>query len=121
MPSKPKKHSKAVSKHSSFDQSASPQSSSSLTPLPEPEVSEEELLCSLGEATDKYPSLIGKSAFIGRVTDVGDESKGCKIWLSESSMVASYLAPGSTVSVILHCTCFPLGGLLLYHFSVHHV
>ncbi|GFS46761.1 cam interacting protein 111 [Actinidia rufa] len=101
MPSKPKKHSKAVSKHSSFDQSASPQSSSSLTPLPEPEVSEEDLLCSLGEATDKYPSLIGKSAFIGRVTDVGDESKGCKIWLSESSMVASYLAPGSTVSVCL--------------------
>ncbi|XP_057503383.1 calmodulin-interacting protein 111 isoform X2 [Actinidia eriantha] len=101
MPSKPKKHSKAVLKHSSFDQSASPQSSSSLTPLPAPEVSEEDLLCSLGEATDKYPSLIGKSAFIGRVTDVGDESKGCKIWLSESSMVASYLAPGSTVSVSL--------------------
>lgn len=100
MPSKSKKTSKAASKHSYFDQSVSPQSSSSSTPLPEPEVSEEDFLCSLEEASDKYPSLVGISAFIGRVTDVETESKGCKIWLSESSMVAFSLAPGCTVSVI---------------------
>lgn len=101
MPSKSKKTSKAASKHSYFDQSTSPKSSSSSTPLPEPEVSEEDFLYSLEEASDRYPSLVGSSAFIGRVTDVETESKGCKIWLSESSMVAFSLAPGCTVSVSL--------------------
>ncbi|XP_058222705.1 calmodulin-interacting protein 111 isoform X1 [Rhododendron vialii] len=101
MPSKSKKTSKAALKHSYFDRSVSPQSSSSSTPLPEPKVSEEDFLCSLEEASDKYPSLIGTSSFIGCVTDVEIESKGCKIWLSESSMVAFSLAPGCTVSVSL--------------------
>lgn len=118
MPSKSKKTSKAASKHSYFDQSVSPQSSSSSTPLPEPEVSEEDFLCSLEEASDKYPSLVGISAFIGRVTDVETESKGCKIWLSESSMVAFSLAPGCTVSVIFLSTCSCLDGILLHFFYI---
>ncbi|TXG49137.1 hypothetical protein EZV62_025012 [Acer yangbiense] len=54
----------------------------------------------LEEASSRYPTLIGKSAFIGRVSDVETEStRGCKIWLSESTMLASSLPPGSTVSV----------------------
>uniref|UniRef100_A0A5B6ZV40 CI111 double-psi beta barrel domain-containing protein n=1 Tax=Davidia involucrata TaxID=16924 RepID=A0A5B6ZV40_DAVIN len=101
MPSKTKKHSKAGSKLSHSEQTASPWSSSSWTPLADLEVSEEDLLCSLDVPSRKYHSLIGKSAFVGRVTDVAADSRGCKIWLSESSMVASSLAPGSTVSVSL--------------------
>ncbi|XP_060675566.1 LOW QUALITY PROTEIN: calmodulin-interacting protein 111-like [Ziziphus jujuba] len=50
----------------------------------------------------KYPALIGKSAFIGEVSDDGEfDSKGCKIWISEHSMVASSFTPGSIVSVSL--------------------
>ncbi|GMP86018.1 hypothetical protein CsSME_00038972 [Camellia sinensis var. sinensis] len=115
MPSKSKKHSKSVTKLSHVDQSVSPQSSSCSTPLPESEVSEEDVLCSLDEVMRKYPSLIGRSALIGRVTDV-TEAKGCKLWLSESSMVASSLTPGSTVSVSLassrkFSSSFPLSSL----------
>ncbi|THG06003.1 hypothetical protein TEA_021321 [Camellia sinensis var. sinensis] len=109
MPSKSKKHSKSVTKLSHVDQSVSPQSSSCSTPLPESEVSEEDVLCSLDEVMRKYPSLIGRSALIGRVTDV-TEAKGCKLWLSESSMVASSLTPGSTVSVIVIAHVFYLTG-----------
>ncbi|XP_052189572.1 calmodulin-interacting protein 111-like [Diospyros lotus] len=101
MPAKSKKHSKAALKLSYADQSASPQSSSSSTPLPGPEVSEEDILGSIDEATNKYPCFIGKSSFMGRVTDVEADAKGCKIWISEASMVSSSLSPGSTVSVSL--------------------
>ncbi|KAL6969745.1 hypothetical protein U1Q18_029455 [Sarracenia purpurea var. burkii] len=117
MPSKPKKYSKAASNHSNFDQYESRQSSSSSAPVTESEVSKDDLLCSLEEAAIKFPSLIGKSAFVGRLTDVAVDSKACKIWLSESSMVSSSLAPGSTVSVSLassrkkSSSCFPLCSL----------
>ena len=58
----------------------------------------------LEEAAGQYPSLIGKSALIGRVADVERGSKGSTVWLSESSMVAASLAHGSLVSVI--CSLF---------------
>ncbi|KAK6263322.1 hypothetical protein QUC31_009138 [Theobroma cacao] len=112
MPSKSKKQSKMPSRQSNSDPSASPRTPS-VSSL-DSEVSEEVLRCSLEEVSRRYPSLIGKSAFIGRVSDVGLETRGCKIWLSESSMVASYLAPGSLVSVSLaalkneHSNGFPL-------------
>ncbi|XVE57409.1 hypothetical protein DITRI_Ditri04bG0088600 [Diplodiscus trichospermus] len=99
MPSKSKKQSKTPSRQSNFDPSASPQTPS-VTSL-DSEVSEEDLRFSLLEVSRQYPSLIGKSAFIGRVNDVDSETRGCKIWLSENSMVASYLVPGSLVSVSL--------------------
>ncbi|XVF52326.1 hypothetical protein PTKIN_Ptkin05aG0009600 [Pterospermum kingtungense] len=112
MPSKPKKQSKTPSRQSSSDPSASPRTPS-VTSV-DSEVSEEDLRCSLEEVSRRYPSLIGTSAFIGRVNDVGSETRGCKIWLSENSMVASYLTPGSLVSVSLaalknkHSDGFPL-------------
>ncbi|KAK4835798.1 hypothetical protein QYF36_014743 [Acer negundo] len=63
--------------------------------------SDEDFQSILEEASSRNPTLIGKSAFVGRVTDVETECRGCKIWLSESSMLASSLAPGSTVLVSL--------------------
>lgn len=103
MPSKSKKQSKTPSRQPSSDPSVSPRTPS-MTSL-DSEISEEDLRCSLEEVLRQYPSLIGKSAFIGRVNDVDLETRGCKIWLSENSMVASYLTPGSLVSVI-YCLCF---------------
>lgn len=100
MPSKTKKHSKSLSKLSYSDKSESPSVSSVSTPPPDSEATEEDLLRYLDEASSNYPVLIGKSDFIGRVTDVDNDPKGCKIWLSEASMVAFSLAPGSTVSVM---------------------
>ena len=100
MLSKKKKHPKSLSKFSCSDKSDSPSVSSVLTPPPDSEATEDDLLRYLDEASSKYPVLIGKSAFIGRVTDVDHDPKGCKIWLSEASMVAFKLAPGSTVSVM---------------------
>lgn len=108
MGSKSNKHSKAQSKFS--DQSL-------LTPPPHSEVSADELQCTLDEASSKYPSLIGKSALIGRVANVQPNSRGCKIWLSEPSMVTLSIVPGSTVSVSLASsrkkfpTEFPLSSL----------
>ncbi|XP_075638574.1 calmodulin-interacting protein 111 isoform X3 [Castanea sativa] len=101
MPSKTKKNSKAQSRLLNGDQSAASPRTPSLIPSPNFEVREENLVWSFDEASTKYPALIGKSAFIGKVIDVERESRGCKIWLSEPSMVASSLAPGSIVSVSL--------------------
>ncbi|KAJ8760126.1 hypothetical protein K2173_010982 [Erythroxylum novogranatense] len=101
MPSSKKKHSKtASSRLSNNDQSASPrtilpQSSSEL------EFSEQDAIFSLEQASKRYPFLVGTSAFIGQVTGAELESRECKIWLSESSMVASFIAPSSLVSVSL--------------------
>ncbi|KAL5732649.1 hypothetical protein ACOSP7_032004 [Xanthoceras sorbifolium] len=100
MPSKTKKHSKTPSRQPNSDPSASPRTPS-LTPTLDSEVSYEDFQSILEEASIRYPTLIGKSAVIGRVTNVETESRGCKIWLSESSMLASSFAPGSTVSVCL--------------------
>lgn len=103
MPTKSKKQSKTPSRQSNSDISASPRTPSVISL--DSEVSEEDIRCSIDEVSKQYPSLIGKSAFIGRVNYVDSETRSCKIWLSESSMVASYLAPGSLVSVI-HYDCF---------------
>lgn len=92
--SKGKKHSKKQSRLSNSDNFSSPVSLDF-------EATEEILASSLELASVKYPSLIGNSAFIGRVTDVQDDPKSCKIWLSEPSMVASSFTPGSIVSVSL--------------------
>lgn len=105
MPSKTKKHNKAQTR-ASTSEVATPRTPSR-TPNRDPEVSEEELILSCEEASKKFPSFIGKSAFIGDVSDVEPSSKGFKIWLSESSMVSFSLAPGSIVSVIfLLSPCF---------------
>ncbi|KAL4342286.1 hypothetical protein GQ457_08G025050 [Hibiscus cannabinus] len=115
MPSKSKKQSKTPSRQSNSDPSSSPRTPS-VTSL-DADVNEEDLRCSLDEVSRQYPSLIGKSAFIGRVNYVDSETRSCKIWLSESSMAASYLAPGSLVSVSLaalknkHSNNFPLSSV----------
>ncbi|CAK7340295.1 unnamed protein product [Dovyalis caffra] len=106
MPSKTKKNSKAPSRLSNSDQSAaSPRTPSLASSVDLEDREQEDIALSLEDASSKYPSLIGKSAFIGRITDVEPESttaaRGCKIWLSESSLVSSSLAPGSIVSVSL--------------------
>ncbi|XP_021643654.2 calmodulin-interacting protein 111 isoform X1 [Hevea brasiliensis] len=117
MPSKAKKHSKTVSGLSNFDQSSSP-GAPSLISSADLEIREQDLILSLEQASTRFPFMIGKSAFIGRVTDVVSESRGCKIWLSESSMVASSLSPGSVVSVSLTASersisnNFPLSSIL---------
>lgn len=116
MPSKTKKHTKTPSRLSNSEQSASPRTPSS-APCPDNEASEEDYQSFIEEASRLYPSLIGKSAFVGKVTGVESESRGCKLWLSETSMVACSLAPGSIVSVSLAASekrssgCFPLGSV----------
>lgn len=118
MPSKAKKHSKtpttpssSSSRLSNYESARTPSSSSRAL---DTEPAEMDFMCSLEEASNKYPSLIGTSAFIGQLTSVDDAldhaSKGFKIWLSEPSMVASSFTPGSVVSVICY---FPL---LIYNF-----
>ncbi|KAJ6700167.1 hypothetical protein OIU79_013245 [Salix purpurea] len=106
MPSKTKKNSRTPSRLSNSDQSASsPRTPSLASSIDLEACQQEDIALCLEEASSKYPSLIGTSAFIGRITDVEAESsttaRGCKIWLSESSMVSSSLAPGSIVSVSL--------------------
>lgn len=100
MPSK-KKQSKTPSRLSNGESPASPRTpASSTTGRDTDSINEEELRRSIEEASAAFPSLIGKSAIIGRVADVASESiRGCKIWLSETSMVAASLSPGSIVSV----------------------
>ncbi|KAJ6408403.1 hypothetical protein OIU84_011671 [Salix udensis] len=106
MPSKTKKNSRTPSRLSNSDQSASsPRTPSLASSIDLEACQQEDIALCLEEASSEYPSLIGTSAFIGRITDVEAESsttaRGCKIWLSESSMVSSSLAPGSIVSVSL--------------------
>lgn len=105
MPSKGKKHSKTPSRVSNSAHYESPQTLSSIHTR-DIESSEGDFVYYLEEASRKYPSLIGKSAFIGQVTDVEHDSKGFKIWLSEPSMVTSSFIPGSIVSVIYHFHCY---------------
>ncbi|KAH6818676.1 Cam interacting protein 111 [Perilla frutescens var. frutescens] len=103
MPSK-KKNSKTPSKPSNSDQSinfSSPSAASySLSSPFEP--AHEQLLSSLDEAAAHFPSLISRAAFLGTlVDDAPSDSRGCKIWLSESAMLSSSIPPGSLVSVSL--------------------
>ncbi|KAL6144654.1 hypothetical protein ACLB2K_055345 [Fragaria x ananassa] len=96
MPSKGKKNSKPQSRLSNSDSFAS---SGSLDFEP----NEVNFASCLEQASTKYPSLIAKSAFIAQLTDVDDSPKGCKVWLSEPSMVSHSFTPGSIVSVSLPC------------------
>ncbi|EFH54360.1 CIP111 [Arabidopsis lyrata subsp. lyrata] len=102
MPSK-KKQSRTPSRLSNSEPPASPRTPASSTTSRDTDfINEEELRRSIEEASAAFPSLLGKSAIIGRVADVASESiRGSKIWLSETSMVAASLSPGSTVSVSL--------------------
>ncbi|KAK6149015.1 hypothetical protein DH2020_016540 [Rehmannia glutinosa] len=103
MPSK-KKNSKTPSKATNSDQyngfsSSSAVSSSMSTPFAP---SNQQLLSSLDEASARFTPLISRAAFIGTVVDDAvSDSRGCKIWLSESAMLSSSIAPGSLVSVSL--------------------
>lgn len=105
MPSKSKKNSKTASSPSVIS-TPSPYR----TPNPDTELNESDFFGVLDEASRKFPSLISKSAFIGKVSNDTSavnsflhvlDSKGCKIWLSESAMLSSSIPPGSIVSVIL--------------------
>nr|GMC90270.1 calmodulin-interacting protein 111 isoform X1 [Ipomoea batatas] len=132
MPSSKKKHSKSASRLSQSDPNASPSPSPSVpsspyTPSPfsnsnrGPELGEDDLRCYLEQASRKFPSFISAAAFIGRVSEEaaaaegGVGSSGCKIWLSEASMVSSSISPGSLVSVSLASSdglsSFPLSAL----------
>ncbi|CAI0432716.1 unnamed protein product [Linum tenue] len=112
MPSKTKKQqSKGQSRLSNSDFSASSPRTPSFTPSPSSQLDEEDVSFSLGEASSRFPHLIDKSALVGRITDVVPDSRGGKIWLSESSMVASSILPGSVVSVSVAASAsnaFPL-------------
>lgn len=103
MPSKNKKGSKSASKLSnSSDQSSSVTSPWNPNSAPQQQTSEIDIQFILEEASRKFPSFIGKNALVAQITqDADTESiKGtCKIWLSESSMLAHSLLPGSTVTV----------------------
>ncbi|XP_010504575.1 PREDICTED: calmodulin-interacting protein 111-like [Camelina sativa] len=102
MPSK-KKQSRTPSRLSNSEPPASPKTpASSTTSRDTDSINEEELRRSIEEASAAFPCLLGNAAIIGRVADVASESiRGSKIWLSETSMVAASLSPGSTVSVSL--------------------
>ncbi|KAL0404779.1 UNVERIFIED_CONTAM: Calmodulin-interacting protein [Sesamum radiatum] len=100
MPSK-KKNSKTPSRPPSIAHHDTDFSSSSLLSSSTP--SHEHLSSSLHEAASpKFPALISGTAFIGAVLDDAvPDSRGCKIWLSESAMLSSSIPPGSLVSVSL--------------------
>ncbi|KAL8489267.1 hypothetical protein ACS0TY_025245 [Phlomoides rotata] len=103
MPSK-KKNSKTPSKPSNSDQTTDFSSPSAVSSSPSSpfDPTSGQLLSSLDEASAQFPSLISRAAFIGKVTDDAvSDSRGCKIWLSESAMVSSSISPGSLVSVSL--------------------
>ncbi|XP_021863997.2 calmodulin-interacting protein 111 isoform X1 [Spinacia oleracea] len=76
--------------------SPSPQSSSS-------HFSEIDFHNTLEEASRKFPSFVTKSSLIAQLSefDSSSQQKGCKIWLSEASMLASSISPASLVSVSL--------------------
>ncbi|XP_071723715.1 calmodulin-interacting protein 111-like [Rutidosis leptorrhynchoides] len=120
MPSNSKKKSKSsASKQSSSEYSeSSPRTPLVNNHLDSDVVSEEDLRSSVIDASSRFPTLIGSSALISRITHVDFDSRGCKIWLSEPAMVASSLSPGSIVSVSLAASrrrisnSFPLGSFM---------
>ncbi|KGN43948.1 calmodulin-interacting protein 111 isoform X1 [Cucumis sativus] len=111
MPSKGKKNAKTLSRLSNSNHSQSPVSRFTIPPVSQ--VSEDEFLSSIEEASSKYPFLIGKSAFVGRLIKDPVQSTACKVWLSESSMLASSFTQGAIVSVALSSEGgnFPLSSL----------
>ncbi|CAL0322909.1 unnamed protein product [Lupinus luteus] len=91
--SKHKKHSKSHSRAASL---STPEPN---TPSENDDVQQLSSFCE--HASTKFPSFISKSTFFGKITEfeTSHNSKGCRIWLSEPSMVSYSLAPGSIVSV----------------------
>ncbi|KAJ8534317.1 hypothetical protein K7X08_007641 [Anisodus acutangulus] len=89
---------------------------------------EEELRFCIEEASRKFPNLISTTSFIGRISEDAVDAKGCKIWVSEASMLANSISPGSIVSVSLaplkkHESNFPLSSLVdecTRHFRLEH-
>ncbi|KAL0359649.1 UNVERIFIED_CONTAM: Calmodulin-interacting protein [Sesamum angustifolium] len=110
MPSK-KKNSKTPSRPPSIDHQDTHFSSSSLVSSSTPTL--EHLSSSLHEAASpKFPPLISGTAFIGAVVDDAvPDSRGCKIWLSESSMLSSSIPPVSLSSLGEVRSGFPLSTL----------
>lgn len=104
MPSKGKKNAKTLSRLSNSNHSQSPVSRFTIPPVSQ--VSEDEFLSSIEEASSKYPFFIGKSAFVGRLVKDPVQSTGCKVWLSEPSMLASSFTQGAIVSVIYNISSF---------------
>ncbi|KAL1543427.1 calmodulin-interacting protein 111 isoform X2 [Salvia divinorum] len=118
MPTK-KKNSKTPSKTSNSDQSnvfSSPSAAYS-SPSSPFVPTHEQLLHSLDEAAAQFPSLISTAAFVGTVHDAVSDSRGCKIWLSESEMVSSSIPPGSLVSVSLSSSDKGMSGFPLCKLS----
>ncbi|KAI7748779.1 hypothetical protein M8C21_022783 [Ambrosia artemisiifolia] len=108
MPSKSKKSSKAKNFNNSEPSTPSATNNSSSYSNPNLNYTEQDdeqtLLHSLEDISIKYPSFIGPSALICRLNQEscgGVESKGCKIWVSESLMIGGSITPGSIVSVSL--------------------
>lgn len=122
MPSK-KKNSRTPSKPSNSDQSSifsSPSAASSSLSSPF-EPTHEQLLSFLDEAAAQFPSLISTAAFVGTVVDNAvSDSRGCKVWLSESAMLSSSIPPGSLVSVLILSLRQSLL-LLLVNVSFHNI
>ncbi|XP_071687523.1 calmodulin-interacting protein 111-like [Rutidosis leptorrhynchoides] len=107
MPSK-KKSSKSKANSNSDATTPSPLGNSSsysnLNSNNNHEDGEQSLLCSLETVSTIYPSFIGASALICSLiedSNIAIDSKGCKVWVSESALIASSITPGSIVSVSL--------------------
>ncbi|KAL2895819.1 hypothetical protein RDABS01_000817 [Bienertia sinuspersici] len=124
MPSKSKKQSSKtpLSKLQSSQLQNPPSSpSSQSSQSSSPHFSESELQQTLEQASRKFPYFISKSSLIVQISefDTSSQQKGCKIWLSESSMLASSISPASLVSVSLapidqnSTGAFPLKSLAL--------
>ncbi|VFQ68860.1 unnamed protein product [Cuscuta campestris] len=126
MPSSKKKNSKSASRLSqtNANSSASPSPSVPSSPYSPPDLNvvselEDDLRSYLAEASRKFPNFISTEAFAGRVSEDAPSdkelysSRGCKIWLSEASMVASSIATGSIVSVSLASSMGLLGSFPL--------
>ena len=99
------KHSSSSSKKQSSKSKSRLQSSIPDAASTPPRTTTIQLDSLLQHASRIFPSFISHSASVAEIIDIESTdslSKGAaKIWLSESSMVASSLAPGSLVSVIL--------------------
>ncbi|KAJ6798888.1 calmodulin-interacting protein 111 [Iris pallida] len=100
--------------------SSSPKPKAGSASGPEPESGEALLRSLLPEASARFPALIAGNAFVGRVSEKDpDLSRGnrARVWLSDSAMVASSIAPGSLVTVSLAASAeklpssFPLDSL----------
>ncbi|MED6134520.1 hypothetical protein PIB30_037733 [Stylosanthes scabra] len=88
-------------KHSKSKNEAAASAAPPLTPPRTPSRPDVDADLCLPEASRRYPSLIGPSAFVAQVSAVenGPNSRHSRIWLSEPAMVSSSLAPGTLVSV----------------------